>query len=564
MKPFKVLPIFVIIILCSYNIAAQSTFIPLHNQAYHILDRIEIKSDTLENYIYSSVKPYTRFYSVLLAENADLYTNAQFRAKDRVNQYYIYKDNNEWNDFGLVESKKTLLKHFYKYTPDFFYLKDYDDFLIKINPLLHFELAKEGNKQSIKFQNTRGIELRGMIGERFGFYGQVTENQSSFAEYVNKRVYKDNAVAGEGRFKDFSSTVGNNVFAKGFDYFGARGYITYQPIESIRLQFGHDKNFIGNGIRSLILSDFANSYLFLKLNTKVWKFNYQNLFMQLSGQFNSKIDTLIPQKYAAIHHLSFNINKHLNLGIFESVTYSRSNGFDLNYLNPLIFYRALEYHLGSADNVLVGLDWKLNFLKRFSMYGQFVIDEYRFSELKHNTGWWGNKSAFQIGLKYIDVFKISNLDAQVELNSARPYIYSHYDASANYTHYNQPLAHPLGANFNEVLSTLSYKINKQVFFELQLMYAQKGEDNDTTNWGGNIFLNNSTHQQDTGNKLLQGYKTKIFLADACLSWMPKHNLFFDVRLNYRKSKGDLLSQNTNNTWVGMGMRLNLPKKTFLY
>ena len=54
--------------------------------------------------------------------------------------------------------------------------------------------------------------------------------------------------------------------------------------------------------------------------------------------------------------------------------------------------------------------------------------------------------AYKLGLKYIDVLGIDNLDYQVEWNTARPYTYSHYD-DANYTHYNQALAHPVGSKF---------------------------------------------------------------------------------------------------------------------
>ena len=56
------------------------------------------------------------------------------------------------------------------------------------------------------------------------------------------------------------------------------------PAKYLDFQFGYDKNFIGNGYRSLFLSDFGNSYLFLKINTRIWKFNYLNLFMELTPQ----------------------------------------------------------------------------------------------------------------------------------------------------------------------------------------------------------------------------------------------------------------------------------------
>ncbi len=107
----------------------------------------------------------------------------------------------------------------------------------------------------------------------------------------------------------------------GWDYSDARGGVTFNAAKYIDFQFCHDKNFIGNGYRSLFLSDFGNNYLFLKINTKIWKLNYQNIFIELNPQFPTEVrgqDLLLDKKYAAIHHLSFNATKWLNLGLFEA------------------------------------------------------------------------------------------------------------------------------------------------------------------------------------------------------------------------------------------------------
>ena len=404
-----------------------------------------------------------------------------------------------------------------------------------------------------------------MISEKVGFYTFLSENQASYPDFAMRHIYGRGAVPGEKRFKNFQSRIGDDFFAPGVDFFNATGYITYQPFKHIRFQFGHDQNFIGNGMRSLILSDFSGNYLFLKVNTKVWKLNYQNLFMELTGQFTPGLDELLPKKYATIHHLSINVAKWLNVGVFESVVFARENGFELNYLNPIIFFRAIEYHLGSADNVMLGLDYKANFLKRFSLYGQFVLDEYRFDEIFGGNGWWGNKIATQIGLKYIDVAGITNLDAQIEYNAARPYTYSHNTSEGNYTHYNQPLAHPLGANFREVLGRLSYKPHKDLNLSYMLMYARQGMDRDTTySWGGDIFVNNEKRPSDTGNEMLQGVKSNTLLSEFNLTFMWKHNFSFDATYVFRRQTGLLSELNATEHYVGLGMRLNIARKQMLF
>ncbi len=546
------------------TVIAQSTFLPLNTRSYHILDRIEIKSGYLDELIHTSTKPYVRLNAVLYAETAND-MNARFKPLDRHNQYFVYKDNSEWTPWGLMESKKPFLKHFYKYRTDFFHLNKQGDFLFKFNPVFQFQLGKEFGTDGIKYVNTRGFEARGMISEKLGFYGFFSDNQLSYPTYAHERIWQDVAVPGEGRYKLFISEVGDNLFANGVDFYSSRGYITYQPIERIRIQFGRDQNFIGDGVRSLFLSDFSNNMLFLKVQTQVWKFNYQNLFTQLTRQFDQHGDGLLSSKYAAIHHLSFQATKWLNIGVFESVVFDRENHFELDYLNPLILYRAVEFQLGSPDNVILGLDYKINFLKKFSLYGQFVVDEFRFGEVFSGDGWWANKFGMQMGLKYIDIADITNLDAQIEFNTVRPYTYSHNSDVGNYTHYNLPLAHPLGANFREFLGIIRYQPKKDYHLKLNLMYAQKGMDTDSTsNFGGNIFLDNDTHPNDFGNSLLQGNKQNIFLADFVFSYMWKHNLFFDISYTYRNQNSELNTQDRTDNFIGFGMRLNMNRKELLY
>ena len=72
-------------------------------------------------------------------------------------------------------------------------------------------------------------------------------------------------------------------------------------------------------------------------------------------------------------------------------------------------------------------------------------------------GNWTNKQAVQGGIKYINALGIPNLDLQGEVNIIRPFTYMNYDSTTNFTHYNQPLAHPLGANVKEMIFLARYQ-----------------------------------------------------------------------------------------------------------
>src|SRR5207245_6996514 len=122
--------------------------------------------------------------------------------------------------------------------------------------------------------------------------------------YVRRWVRENKAVPGQGYYKAFPNDVGN-----AYDYFDGRGYFSFNVAKYIDVTFGYDKNFIGNGYRSLFLSDFSNNALFLKLNTRIWKFNYQNLFMELVNAHHRGSDQYLDKKYAAIHHLDMGVTK---------------------------------------------------------------------------------------------------------------------------------------------------------------------------------------------------------------------------------------------------------------
>ena len=132
-----------------------------------------------------------------------------------------------------------------------------------------------------------------------------------------------------------------------------------------------------------MLSEFAGNQLFVKLNTRIWKFNYQNLFMELHSEGKSNNNNnLVPKKYAAMHHLSMNVLPWLNVGLFEGVVFGRKDKFEFGYMNPIIFCRTVEGNLGSSDNAMVGADFKANLFKRVQLYGQLIIDELNFAELR--------------------------------------------------------------------------------------------------------------------------------------------------------------------------------------
>jgi hypothetical protein len=269
----------------------------------------------------------------------------------------------------------------------------------------------------------------------------------------------------------------------------------------------------------------------------------------------------------AFHHASINIGKKFNLGVFESVVFSpkdslNNNTFDFSYMNPVIFYRAIEQHYGSSDNALLGFDFKWNTFKGVSFYGQVVLDEFVLKEIKAGNGWWANKFALQGGIKYIDAFGVSNLDLQGEVNVVRPYTYSHTTQYGSYTNYLQTLAHPLGANFNEVVGILRYQPIPRLNIIGKLSAAKIGRDDTGENWGTDILKPSQTREQEYDNKIGQGATNTLIFMDFTASYMLKHNLFIEAKQIIRQSKCDLAFYNNNTSLASVALRWNIPQRLY--
>lgn len=549
------------IFCCTAPSFAQSVWAPHDKQYYHLLDRYEIRKGGFAESFHTSTKPIERSAIAGFAEQVLDSAAMPLSEADRFNLQFLLNDNWEWTKRAEV-MQKPLLRYFYKAKPDFYHVRK-KDFNLHINPVLDIRGGVERGSELSPFLNTRGLELRATIDDKVGIYTYLSENQAIFPGYVRDYITEHRAVPGEAFFKQFKEN--------GVDFFTARGHVSIKATKHIGIQFGQDRFFIGNGERSLILSDFGNSYPFLKIQTQIWRFNYTNIFAQLRGDvgarsFGSLANNRYPVKYMSLHHLSLNISDNFNIGLFEAIISGDSvgSGFEAGYLNPVIFYVAAQQYGGSPDNAKVGMDMKWNFLKHFQVYGQFVLDEFLLSAYRQNQGWWGNKWALQLGGKYIDVFGLPNLDLQMEWNRVRPYMYSHMSPYTDYTHYSQVLAHPLGANFDEKLAILRYQPAGRWSVEARMMLADYGIDPEGTNYGGNIFKDYMSREQDIGNVIGQGIATTTKMADLIVSYMPAHRLFLELHHTVRHQNSELDALNSSRSITQLGLRWNIARRSHMF
>lgn len=433
-------------------------------------------------------------------------------------------------------------------------------------PLVNMSLGYETEKKELLHNLGYGINLEGTP-----FHAKFHFSLNFYAQHGNAPSYADSfmryarIVPGTGR-----AFGGDTVFTSEF----FNGYLSFSPNKIFNFRFGKGKHFLGDGYRSLFLSDVAAAYPYLAISAKAWKLKYECIYaMHTDMSVEPEFKSGFKKKFATTHFLSWNATKKWNFNLFEALVWqgtdtNRVRNFEVNYLNPVIFLRPVEYSLGSSDNAFLGFGWKNKTCRYFHWYGQLLLDEFLVKEIRADisemispddtidSGWWANKYGFQVGWKAYDVFKIKDLYFQQEFNLVRPFTYAHGSTQQNYGHMNQSLAHPLGSNFYELVNLLRYSSGKWRL-NVQFNYAVAGRDSAGMNFGGNIFKSYASRAREYGNYNTQGLRSVIKTTEVVFSRMLIPMMRMEVQAGFvlRSEKNDI--QVDKNTWFWLGIRTQL-------
>ncbi len=531
----------------------------------------KIKSDEFTNPRYKSqinIPLSHEFYSRFDKEFNQVGLNTHSASKP-----YIFNEVNNYYNFEAHRDAMLKLKSSWggrKLWNEHLFRFQTKDYWFTVDAGLDMQIGKdfEDEEHDFTYNNTREVIIQGGLGDKLNFYSVIYENQGRFAAYYNRFAESIRPAGGDPAIVP-GRGIAKTFMDEGYDYPVAEGYLSYTPSDFLNIQFGHGKNFIGDGYRSLILSDNASPYPYLKLNTTFWKIKYTNTWMSLrdvrpavtnSGSYRTK--------YIANHYLSLNVTKRLNLGFFESVMWENDNdrGFDINYLNPVIFYRAIEFATGAdGGNAIIGLTAKYKFTSHIYSYGQWLIDEFSSADVFGGEGSWKNKLGFQVGLKYFDAFNISNLYLQAEYNQVRPYTYSHNSITLNYGHNNQSMAHLWGSNFREFVGIARYKYDRW-YGSAKVIVGKRGFDftsiGEKSNYGGDIYRTEDDRVFETGVKIGQGNTTNSFYSELEAGYIvnPTTNLKLFTSLIYRDFNPQVNTTsdfNNSTVWINFGLRTDI-------
>ncbi|GAB3923797.1 gliding motility protein RemB [Mucilaginibacter myungsuensis] len=415
-------------------------------------------------------------------------------------------------------------------------------------------IGRDFSRKEKTSYNTRGYQLGGTIGKKFYFYSTGYENQATQPYYLNEYTKQTGIVSGQAYDRSFGQ--------RKVDWSYVTATISYTPAKFLNISLGQDKTFIGDGYRSVLLSDFSSPYTNLKLTGTLGNVRYMAMYGLMQ-------DARIPKftyadgnrrKWATFHYLDWNVSNRLSVGFFDSIVWGdkdesgNKRGFDFTYASPIIFLRPVEASNGSPDNAAIGLTGKYKLTNGITLYGQFMLDEFEAKNFFSSSGSSRNKYGWQIGARGADLFKVRGLNYLFEYNGAKPYTYSSVRPLISYSNQTEPLAHPFGANFKELVGILNYSYKR---FDLmgQVNYGHYGLDpkGSALNYGKDFLLPYTAPVSLTGNYIGQGVTTDMYYAEGRVAYVlnPKYNLRFEVGGIYRKETNSVFTNNTSMITIGL-------------
>lgn len=506
---FKITLLQATFLLIAFNGKSQFYNMPNDYNFSLLTERALAEKDSA---IHSGIKPYIHFFNTKYIHVEDTH---------RIFKYIV--------DDPALDA--VFFKHVVRVEPK------NENFKLRLDPILNFEEGKDFSDTINRRlnTNTRGLIGSGYIGDKFYFETMFAENQSTFPDYISNTAKNNLVVPGQGRWKTFKTT--------GYDYAFSSGFFSVQPLKNLNIQIGHGKQKIGNGYRSLLLSDNSFNYPYARI-TQQWfkgRVNYSNIYSVLMNLEPASLtptpnsERLFQKKAASFQYLSCNISKFLNIGFFQGMIWHAGNNHnkqDLSwqYFNPLIFSNLPEYKLNNKNNIVIGADFKLKLTNKINLYGQLMADDLS------NSNQNGNAIGFQIGANYFDVFGVKNLFFQAEYNDVNENSYnSPLGAITNqsYSNYNQNLAFTPGSG-KEIIGIVDYKWHRffvnlkfnyqnllnggEYYYTNQLINAKLGYViNPAYNFNVNLGIthrtqnyNNFTNLNNQTNYIYLGIRTSIY------------------------------------------------------
>lgn len=518
-RPFPLALILLLaVVSSSLSVFSQTGFQPYSYQLNQKLNSVLYSTQTRAH---TAIKPFLSD-SLLEAVTDSVLSNP----------YYAKRANNGYRGLfngHLIESKTNNSTFYADFLPDLTIGRDFSN-------------AKTVSSAAA------GIQLGGTVGHKFSYYLSGFVNSAIFPDYLDTYINQTGIIPGQAATHDQNTYNWSDITA----------IVSYTPVKYLNISAGRGKMFIGDGYRSMLLSDGATAYPFFKLTGNLGNVTYTAMWTYMDDPASTSPYHIDRKKFGVTHYLDWNASNRLSLGFFDNLIgfYTDDNGqkrpFDFNYINPVIFTKPINNSSDDPDKSLLGFTGKYKISNGVTAYGQFALNEFHAKDFFSSNGAVDNKYGWQLGLRGTDLIKVKRLNFLLEYNSARPYTYSARSAIENYSDNGEPLAHPWGANFRELVSLLNYSY-KRFDFSGEVDLGWYGLDINGINYGKDIFNLYTDPAQPYGNHIGQGLATHLIYFQGKTAFLlnPKYNLRVELSGTIREEKNTQFTDHTNLFTIGL-------------
>lgn len=452
-------------------------------------------------------------------------------------------------DFGFIDSSSYYYMAQYKLLKDHLISIEEGDFKLYLDPLGHGAIMRDfmdttSYRDTVNMiRNTRGVMVQGSVTEKLRFFSCFHENQAYFPTYLKNIADSLGVIPGYGRHKPYGVV--------GFDYGVSNSWVSWKPLSWMDITLGNGKNFIGHGYRSLLLSDAAFSYPYLRMNlwhsSQKWMYSWVQAGLQSLERLpkGEVPESLFKRKALGYHYLSYCPVSWVEIGVFDAVIWQRwdstgTQNLPLLAANPIPLINAGILGFNEVQNASVGVNLRLKFNDRFHAYGQFFADD----PSAGKTGWQAGVKFYRLGL--------NGLNLNLEVNQIENGVYGSPYELQNSTHFNQALGHPAGAGLQEYIADLNFRLNRFIF---EIRYFNQERSTDPLN----LLI---PFDEDDLPEATEYKDYLVNQADFSIAYLfnPKSNLRLETSYTIRNDKHDDYKLAT--AWWSVSLRTSIFNEYF--
>jgi hypothetical protein len=371
-----------------------------------------------------------------------------------------------------------------------------------------------------------GGEIRGSVLNKFGFFISGTngllsgDKQTSFLRNDLRYNFKLNETAASAFFDETA------------------GYLT-ADFNLINFKIGRDRLKIGYGYIGALIDDNSPPFDYIGMNINYGILNFSYFHAKIAGNEGNLPDSItqgvntLGEKYIGYHRIGINTSKFTEFGIGEFIIYA-NRPLEFAYVNPFNFYKSAEHSGKDRDNSMLFFDISNRSIYGLKLYSYLLLDDIDFGKLF--KGWYGNQTIWNFGLTSSNFYNYFPLDIKAEYQRIEPYVFTHRLQYNNYTNLGYPLGTFTYPNSELFYTEFSYRFTYRCSGTLGFIYGIHGAnpvnpDGTVLNVGGDIALGHRASDSETIH-FLQGDLEYQRIVSASINYEPFKEIKLSLKINY--------------------------------